>query len=49
MLIELVENLFDEWYVAREARKERFAKIKGVAKEKKQQQQQKAPPDKGEA
>jgi Domain of unknown function (DUF4145) len=46
VLLDLVENLFDEWYVARDAREKRFAAIKAMADEKKQQQQQKAPPDK---
>lgn len=36
ILIELVENLFDEWYIAREARIQRFAKLKAIAEEKAQ-------------
>lgn len=44
VLLDLVENLFDEWYVARDAREKRFAAIKAMAEEKKQQQ--KAPPNK---
>jgi hypothetical protein len=31
LLIELVELLFDEWYVARAARTERLAKLKAIA------------------
>lgn len=34
-LIELVEMLFEEWYVARETRQQRLAKIQGIANEKK--------------
>jgi hypothetical protein len=34
ILIELVETLFDEWYVQRENRKARFAALKLVAEEK---------------
>ncbi|WP_299745723.1 DUF4145 domain-containing protein [uncultured Tateyamaria sp.] len=36
-LIELIETLFDEWYVEREKRKKRFGKIKAIADAKKQQ------------
>lgn len=35
MLIELVEMLFDEWYVARESRRLRLMKIAAIADEKK--------------
>ncbi|MDB4213337.1 DUF4145 domain-containing protein [Octadecabacter sp.] len=31
LLIELIESLFDEWYVARNARTARFSKLKSVA------------------
>lgn len=34
-LIELVELLFEEWYVAREQRKAKLARIAGIAEEKK--------------
>lgn len=34
-LIDLVEMLFEEWYVAREKRKQKLAKIAGIAGEKK--------------
>eukprot|EP01013_Petalomonas_cantuscygni_P021456 TRINITY_DN4075_c0_g1_i1.p2 TRINITY_DN4075_c0_g1~~TRINITY_DN4075_c0_g1_i1.p2 ORF type:complete len:152 (-),score=5.65 TRINITY_DN4075_c0_g1_i1:915-1370(-) len=34
-LIDLVELLFDEWYVARETRKTRLARIAGIAEAKK--------------
>jgi hypothetical protein len=34
-LIGLVELLFEEWYVAREQRKERLAKVAGIAADKK--------------
>jgi Domain of unknown function (DUF4145) len=34
-LIELVEMLFEEWYVAREQRKRKLSKIAGIAREKK--------------
>ncbi|MCG7493357.1 DUF4145 domain-containing protein [Thalassobius sp. Cn5-15] len=37
VLIELIETLFDEWYVARARREERFAKVKQIADEKAQQ------------
>lgn len=33
-LIELIEMLFEEWYVARNKRQERLAKVKGIAEEK---------------
>jgi hypothetical protein len=33
-LIELVEMLFEEWYIARHRREERLAQIKGTAKQK---------------
>lgn len=39
MLIELIEMLFDEWYVAREARTQRLSKLKSLADEKKAQKQ----------
>lgn len=35
LLIELVESLFDEWYVSRNNRDERLQKIKAVAEQKK--------------
>ena len=35
LLIELVESLFDEWYVAREKRATRFSGIKALAESKK--------------
>jgi hypothetical protein len=35
LLIELTESLFEEWYVAREKRKNRFAGIKALAESKK--------------
>ena len=35
-LIELIEMLIDEWYVAREVRNARLAKVKAIADEKKQ-------------
>jgi len=49
ILIELVELLFAEWYVAREARTNRLAKIKLIADDKAKQKQlppptAKAPP-----
>lgn len=34
-LIELIEMLFDEWYVARHTREGRLAKIKQIAADKK--------------
>jgi hypothetical protein len=34
-LIELIEMLFDEWYGARERRKNRLARIESIAVEKK--------------
>ena len=36
-LIELIETLFDEWYVEREKRKKRFAKIGAIAAAKDEQ------------
>jgi len=36
LLIELVETLFDDWYVAREKRRQRFEAIKNLSNEKKQ-------------
>ena len=33
-LIELIESLFDEWYVARHKRQQRFAKVAQVATQK---------------
>ncbi|WP_246409402.1 DUF4145 domain-containing protein [Kaistia hirudinis] len=33
-LIGLIELLFEEWYVARAAREQRFARLKGIADEK---------------
>ncbi len=49
-LIGLAELLFEEWYVAREERQQRLAKLKDVAQAKQDQKQQKkanntAPPD----
>ena len=37
ILIELIETLFEEWYVARKKREERFAGIEALNKAKKQQ------------
>jgi len=34
VLIELIETLFEDWYVARENRKQRFAKINEIAEQK---------------
>jgi hypothetical protein len=47
VLIELAELLFDEWYVAREERTQRLAKLGVIATDKKQLQQQRRlpPPD----
>ena len=47
VLIELAELLFDEWYIAREQRMQRLAKLGVICAEKKQLQQQKRlpPPD----
>lgn len=39
VLIELIESLFAEWYVARENRKNRFAKIRAISEEKTEQKQ----------
>ena len=36
ILIGLIESLFEEWYVAREKRKQRFAELKSIAEAKKQ-------------
>jgi len=35
VLIELIETLFDEWYVARDTREKRFAGIKALGEDKK--------------
>jgi hypothetical protein len=43
LLIELVELLFIEWYIARESRQSAFAKLKAVAADKKSQKQQQPP------
>jgi hypothetical protein len=43
-LIELMELLFDEWYVARERRRNRLAELGVMAAEKKALQQQKTLP-----
>jgi len=37
ILIELIEDLFDEWYVAREKRTARFARIMEISEDKEQQ------------
>ncbi len=42
ILIQLVELLFSEWYVAREARGRALARIKSIADNKKGQKQQQA-------
>ena len=34
LLIELVETLFEDWYVTRQKRQERLGKIKKMAEEK---------------
>jgi hypothetical protein len=34
ILIELIETLFDEWYVERDKRKNRFAKLNAIAEQK---------------
>jgi hypothetical protein len=39
VLIELIETLFDEWYVARQKRQERFDRVKAIADEKAAQKQ----------
>ncbi|MEL7344628.1 MAG: DUF4145 domain-containing protein [Pseudomonadota bacterium] len=39
ILIELIETLFDEWYVEREKRQTRFAKLIAIAEEKDAQKQ----------
>lgn len=36
-LIELIETLFDEWYIEREKRKQRFDRIKAISDEKEAQ------------
>ncbi|MEO9574882.1 MAG: DUF4145 domain-containing protein [Lentilitoribacter sp.] len=38
-LIELIETLFEEWYVARKKRHDRFGKIMAIAEDKKEQKQ----------
>lgn len=43
VLIELIESLFEEWYVERQKRNNRFAKISAIAAEKKQQKRLPAP------
>ena len=43
VLIELIESLFEEWYVERQKRNDRFAKINEIAAEKKQQKRLPAP------
>jgi hypothetical protein len=49
-LIELVEMLFEEWYVARENRNQRIAAISGIAAAKKAIQKRKnLPPPEGSA
>jgi hypothetical protein len=40
ILIDLVETLFDEWYVARHDRTQRFGKINSIAEAKKEQRKQ---------
>ena len=40
ILIDLIETLFDEWYVARHARQQKFAAIKAMSKVKREQQAQ---------
>jgi hypothetical protein len=51
VLIGLTELLFDEWYVAREQRTQRLAKLRVIAAEKKQirHQKQLPPPDTAQA
>ncbi len=34
VLIELIETLFDEWYLERDKREQRFARVKAIAEEK---------------
>ncbi|WOS64602.1 DUF4145 domain-containing protein [Sinorhizobium fredii] len=34
ILIELIEDLFEEWYIARQRRQERFAKVADIAEQK---------------
>lgn len=45
ILVELVELLFAEWYVARETRTQRLAKLKLIVDEKVRQRQLPPPPD----
>jgi hypothetical protein len=47
ILIELAETLFEEWYVARQVRTARLAKLGVIASDKKQLQQQKSLPAPG--
>lgn len=44
-LIELVEMLFSEWYVARETRKAKLARLAGIAEEKKAARKALPPPE----
>ncbi|HME84618.1 MAG TPA: hypothetical protein VKG91_08740 [Roseiarcus sp.] len=44
-LIGLVELLFEEWYIARNARAERLAKIKQIREEKEEQKQDPSEPN----
>ena len=49
ILIELIETLFEDWYMAQEQRKIRFAKVKTLGDKKTQNKQsapKKAPPPK---
>jgi hypothetical protein len=46
-LIELVETLFLEWYVARQARTKRLGRLKSIAADKKDQKQLPPPESKG--
>jgi len=39
VLIELIETLFEEWYVERHKREERFARVKEIANDKAAQKQ----------
>jgi Domain of unknown function (DUF4145) len=39
ILIELIESLFDEWYVARKKREQRFASVKNISEQKKADKQ----------
>lgn len=47
VLIELIETLFDDWYVSRQQRKERFSKLKDIAdsKENLKRQGKAVPPE----